>query len=219
MRTITVKGIGCVSAKPDFITLSLGIESQDREYDEAMAKAAKRINGIENAAAHVGFEKGSLKTISFNVSSAYESVKDINGNYKREFAGYICSYRLKLSFDFDSELLTKVLSQISQSGAKPEISVAFTVKDPSKISRSLLESAAANAKEKAELLCSASGVRLGQLQSIDYSWSELNLISNTRYDMEDNVLAMMAVNKTAAPQIAPDDIDVHDTATFIWEIL
>lgn len=33
MRTITVKGVGSVSAKPDYITLSQAIESTDKECD------------------------------------------------------------------------------------------------------------------------------------------------------------------------------------------
>lgn len=36
MRTITVKGVGSVSARPDYITLSLGIETQEKEYAENM---------------------------------------------------------------------------------------------------------------------------------------------------------------------------------------
>ena len=76
MRTITVKGVGTVSAKPDYITLSLGIEIQEKEYGDAMQKASKRINSLEAAIQNVGFEKGDLKTTSFHVSTAYESVKD-----------------------------------------------------------------------------------------------------------------------------------------------
>ena len=102
MRTITVKGVGSVSARPDYITLSLGIETQEKEYDDAMQKATERINSLEAASQKVGFAKGDLKTTSFNVSTAYKSIKDRSGNYKREFAGYNCSYRLKLAFNFDS---------------------------------------------------------------------------------------------------------------------
>ena len=35
-RTITVKGIGKVSAAPDFVVLSMGLESQDMDYEKAM---------------------------------------------------------------------------------------------------------------------------------------------------------------------------------------
>ena len=33
MRTITVKGVGSISAKPDYIMLSLNIDSTDKEYE------------------------------------------------------------------------------------------------------------------------------------------------------------------------------------------
>ena len=35
-RTITVKGIGKVSATPDYVVLSMGLESQDMDYEKAM---------------------------------------------------------------------------------------------------------------------------------------------------------------------------------------
>ena len=97
------------------------------------------------------------------------------GNYKREFAGYACSYRLKLAFDFDSKQLAKVISAIADCGAQPELSIAFTVKNPARVSEELLINATENARAKAEILCKASGSTLGQLLNIDYNWGELNV--------------------------------------------
>lgn len=215
-RTITVKGVGSVSAKPDYITLSLGIESKEKDYESSMQKAAERIELLEKAVLPLGFEKGCLKTTNFNVSTAYDSYRDKNGNYQRVFAGYVSNYRMKLSFDFDSKRLSQVLSAISSGGADPDLNVAFTVKDPTRISEELLTSAAENAKQKAEVLCKAAGATLGQLVTIDYNWGELNIISNTGYEMDEEIMPLMA--KCAAPEIEPDDINVHDTATFVWEI-
>ena len=31
-------------------------------------------------------------------------------------------------------------------------------------------------------------------------------------------MPMMALSESAAPEIEPDDIDLHDTAIFVWEI-
>jgi len=36
--------------------------------------------------------------------------------------------------------------------------------------------------------------------------------------MEDCVQPLMAMSKSCVPEIEPDDIDLSDTATFIWEI-
>lgn len=218
MRTITVKGTGNVSARPDYIVLSLNIEAISEAYDRAMTEASERIKKLQDAAVLVGYEKSDMKTTSFNVQTRYENVKDRQGNYKREFAGYACSYHLKLAFDFDSKQLAKVISVIADCGAQPELSIAFTVKNPSRVSEELLISATKNAKTKAEILCKASGDALGQLLNIDYNWGELNVFSKTSYDVEDCIQPLMAMSKCAAPEIEPVDIDVTDTVAFTWEI-
>jgi len=216
-RTITVKGVGTVSVKPDYIALTLSIKETDKSYEKAMDGAAGKIDLLEVAVQRIGFEKGALKTINFNVGTQYENVKDKSGTYQRVFAGYVSSYRLKLSFDFDSKRLAAVLSAVAGSGADPELNISFTVKDPAKVSKDLLTSASANAREKAEILCHAAGVKLGTLIRIEYNWGELNIVSPTRYELEDCAMPMIA-RSCRAPEIEPDDIDLHDTAAFIWEI-
>ena len=218
MRTITVKGIGNVSARPDYIVLSLDIEALSETYDRAMTEASERIKKLQDAAVLVGYEKSDMNTTSFIVQTRYENVKDRQGNYKREFAGYACSYHLKLAFDFDSKQLAKVISAIADCGAQPELSIAFTVKNPARVSEELLINATENARAKAEILCKASGSTLGQLLNIDYNWGELNVYSRTSYEVEDCIQPLMAMSKCAAPEIEPDDIDVTDTVAFTWEI-
>lgn len=70
---------------------------------------------------------------------------------------------------------------------------------------------------KAEILTKASGVTLGELVSIDYNWGELHLYSPTRYEMEADCLMKVSAAPTAM-DIEPDDIDVSDSVTFVWEI-
>ena len=216
-RTITVKGMGNVKTAPDYVVVSMNLEAQGMEYEETMEQAAQQIDYLNTSLEAVGFEKKSVKTTNFNVRTAYESVKDQNGNYKSIFNGYVCSHRLKVEFDFDTKRLAQTLSAISKSLAKPELSIAFTVKDPSAINKELLRSATINAREKAEVLCEASDVELGDLLTIDYNWGELNIVSRTDYMLEERVMAM-PMRAMADMDIQPDDIDVSDTATFVWEI-
>ena len=97
------------------------------------------------------------------------------------------------------------------------MNIRFTVKDPSAISEELLRAATKNARQKAEILCEASGVKLGELKSIDYNWGEINVYSNTRNDMDDECLAMPMM-RGASIDFEPDDIEAGDTVTFVWEI-
>lgn len=215
MRTITVKGIGAVSVKPDLIVLRLSMETAEYEYDAAMKAAAEKIDFLNKALEAAGFEKKSAKTADFRVRADYDRLNDGKGNYTSVFMGYKCRHELKIEFDFDTKRLAKALSEISKCIAKPEISIDFTVKDSSAVSGELLKAAVKNAREKAEILCAASGAKLGELLSIDYNWGELHLYSATDYDVEGKCMMSCAADDM---DIEPEEIKARDTATFAWEI-
>lgn len=216
-RTITIKGIGKLSLKPDQTVVSLMLKTVRADYDKAMDEAAKHLEQLRSAIAEIGFTKDDLKTTSFDVGTEYENERDKNGNYKQIFVGYRVTHGLKLEFDFDSQRLSKVLGAIAVCIAEPELNVQFTVKDKEAVDAALLQSACANAKAKAEILTKASGVTLGELVSIDYNWDELHLYSPTRYEMEADCLMEISAAPTDM-DIEPDDIDVSDSITFVWEI-
>ena len=74
-----------------------------------------------------------------------------------------------------------------------------------------------NARQKAEILTRAAGVTLGTLLSIDYNWGELHLYSPTSCSVGSDDL-LMTCSAPADMAIEPDDIDVSDSAVFVWEI-
>ena len=215
-RTITVKGIGSVSVKPDQVVLTLSLESKDLDYNEAMSVASKQIGQLHQAIEMVGFDKESLKTSNINVKTSYERVKGKGDNYKNVFDGYVIEHSLKLAFDLEAQRLAEVLSAISACNARPDINIAFTVKNPSGVHELLLQDAARNAIKKADALIVALGVHLGQLLTVDYNWSEINVFSQTRF--EKCTLKCNDYNRYFDATITPEDIDINDTATFVWEI-
>ena len=75
MRTITVRGVGNVSAKPDYITISMTIESIRKDYDGVMKDASERISKLQDVAVSSGYTKEDLKTTSFNVMRTEQSRK------------------------------------------------------------------------------------------------------------------------------------------------
>lgn len=214
-RTITVTGTGRVSLKADTTVVSMTLKTADPDYDISMTQSTELLSQLRKAISGIGFKEEELKTISFNVCAEYESVCDQNGNYRSVFVGYACIHGLQLEFDFDTERLSKVLHAISLCVADPELNIRFTVKDKDQANDKLLQSAAASAKHKAEILAAASGVSLGQLISVDYSWGEHPVYSHTEYVMEAKHVAPPC---GASIDFCPEDIDLQDSATFIWEI-
>ena len=76
-----------------------------------------------------------------------------------------------------------------------------------------------DAKEKAVVLTQAGGVTLKDIQRIDYSWGEIDFEYRP---IRDDVLMECCDAPLAAKSynldIEPDDIDVSDTVTVVWEI-
>ena len=124
-RTVTVKGVGAVSLKPDYIEITLNILSKSSEYSEAVSAANAAIGRLKSAVTSVGFADDDLKTLNFNVKTNYENEADDMGRYRRVFRGYMCGYRLKLSFDMNVELLSRTIDAIAASGADAELSKMF----------------------------------------------------------------------------------------------
>lgn len=215
-RTITVKGIGKVSAKPDLIVISMALENTDYSYSGAMQLASSAVDAIRKALVSVGFEKEALKTTDFGITTDYDRYKDNKGNWKEKFLGYKCTHRLKLEFDFNMELLNKTLTAIASSGSDPRFDIAFSVKDKEVVSEQLLKDAVQNATKKAEILASASGLSLGAVQNIDYNWGELHLYSRTKFC---EPMDCIASAPSMAMDIEPEDIDVNDSVTMVWSIV
>lgn len=76
-------------------------------------------------------------------------------------------------------------------------------------------------KEKSSVLTQAAGVTLKAIQSIDYSWGQINFEvapMNGMLMAEECMAAPMADAGSYDMDIEPDDIEVSDTVTVVWEI-
>ncbi len=213
-RTLTVKGIGNVKAAPDLVIITMNLTTTTPDYTKTTECAALDIEAIRKAIVSAGHDKQALKTTDFNIKTEYESVKDAAGNWKQKFKGYSCIHHLKLEFDLDMKRLGETILAISKSGANPEFEINFSIKDKAAVQAELLEKAVTNAAEKATILAKASGVSLGAVKHIDYSWGELRLYSNTRF-AEAGILEAPAA---FGMEIEPEDVDVNDSVTVIWGI-
>ena len=212
-RTITVKGMGSASAKPNLVQLTLALEARNMLYERAMDDAAGQLKSVADSLAHCGIRKEDIRTTSFSVDTAYRQEKDARGVSKRVFDGFQCAHRLSISFDLDMQRLAQVLSALSGCAAEPEFSIRFTVRDTGVLKDEALTAAAKDARAKAQVLARASGIRLGDLLRVDYSWGEISIFSGTEYS---SPTGMAACDRSI--EIEPEDVCLNDTVTFVWEI-
>ena len=215
MRTVRVTGRGRLKIRPDTTRLTLTLSQCLPEYGEALRISSQNTEGLKKLLSGLGFERGELKTLSFSIDTEYEDYRE-GGEYRRRFVGYRFTHVLKLDFASDSALLGRLLYALSNGDVKPEVRISYTVRDQEAAKNALLAGAVADAKAKAKVLSDAAGVKLLDIQSIDYSWGEITL--ETR-PMNRMLMAKASVSADSLDMdIEPDDIDVTDTVTVIWEI-
>lgn len=215
-KAMRVTGKGKLSVKPDLIRLLLDTTKVCKTYEEALAKSAEQTEELKNCFEGLGFARTDLKTLRFSVDTEYENYRDENNVWKNRFLGYRFTHGMKLEFDADNERLGRVLYQLARTECCPEFRINYTVKAPEAAKNKLLEKAVADSREKAKVLAEAAGVTIGAIVNIDYSWGELEIVSAPVER------CMMSAANGAADNykmdIEPDDIDVTDTVTVVWEI-
>lgn len=211
-RVIIVKGTGTASRAVDLVTISTTISSLDKNYENAFYQTNNKTNKFINALLDIGHIEEDIKTTDFNVKRRDERYEDARGNYKYRFLGFEVSHKIKIDFYFDKKFLSKTINKISATDVHSTLSFSFSVKDQDSLKKLVLKNAALNAKEKANILAIASGVSLGDVLKINYNWEEINFYSRSNFDIIANY------NMDMDASINPEDVEVEDTVTIIYEI-
>lgn len=221
MRTIKVTGKGKIEVKPDMIRLYVNTEGIYKEYEDTLRRSTEDTELLKDLFEILGFQRRDLKTVYFNVDTEYESYQGKDKSWKRRFKGYKYNHRMKIEFESDNKRLGQVLYALAHSPLKPELSIEYTVADVEKCKNELLHKAIEDSIQKAQVLATSANVKLGQIQSIDYSWGEIDFVTSPLNEMK---LMECPDCDMSAPgsydiDIEADDIAVTDTVTVIWKIL
>ncbi len=220
-RTIKVTGKGNLKVKPDVTRITITLEGQNKEYDKTLEQSSKDTEALKDILENHGFDRSDVKTLMFNVDTRYESYQTKDKSWRERFVGYEFKHTVKVEFDSDNARLGRILFSLAHAKEiHPDFRISYTVKDKEASKNELLGKAVADAKAKAAVLTAAAGVELKDIQTIDYSWGEINFeYSPMRGDMLCKAAVLEESNGSFDMDIEPDDIEVSDTVTVVWEIV
>ncbi len=207
MRSLKVQGKGRVSTEPDIVTLSFDVEVEELDYEECLRTLNTRAEDLRQSMVASGLEKTNLKTSSFSVR-----VRNVYEDEHYVFAGYSASHRMRIELPQDKALLNKVLRHVAQGHSGAEIRLSYSVKDKDSLRKRVLTNAVQVAKDNAETLASAAGLKLGKIMQMDYGWAEVHI-----YDREVNMVCNAKAISDSA-DIEPEDVNAEDNVTLVYEI-
>ena len=220
-RMIKVTGKGNLKVRPDMTRITITLEGQNKEYDKTLERSSNDIEALKDILENQGFDRSDVKTLMFNVDTRYESYQTRDKSWRERFVGYEFKHVVKVEFDSDNTRLGKILYALANAKEiHPDFRLSYTVKDPEASKNELLGKAVADAKAKAKVLTMAAGVSLKEIKNIDYSWGEIQFeYAPMHWDMICNTVMAAECDGSFDMDIEPDDIEVSDTVTVVWEII
>lgn len=163
-RSISMTGIGEVTAKPDIAHISLGVVSEAKTAGAALSKNSSAMRKVIDELKAAGLAGKDIQTSGFSVQPQYFYDKK-NRRRPREIIGYSVSNRVTATVR-DLTRLGTVMDRIVQVGANQMNNIRFAIADPKPLFDEARKRAMEDAIGKASLYTLAAGVKLGAITQI-----------------------------------------------------
>jgi uncharacterized protein len=168
---IAVSGSGTTSVRPDLALVNLGIEVTSPTVAEARSKAATTMEALTTAVKGKGVAEADIQTQFFNIYPQYgpPSPADLKPTAP-QIIGYTVNNQVQLKVRNLDSVSTVLDSAIAAGGNSIRVNgMQFTVEKPDQFKAKAREDAVRNARERAEVLAKAAGVKVGPARSITES--------------------------------------------------
>ena len=161
---IQVSATGTTNMNPDMATVSAGVVTQGKTAREAMFCNATKMTRVFEELEAAGIEKKHITTSQLSLKPKY--------NYQNRQAPKIDGYEARNTVSAKTYNLDDVgamLDALVKAGVNNINGVQFSIKDSKAARDKAREDAIREAREKAESMASAAGVKLGKLKSLSES--------------------------------------------------
>ena len=187
---LSVNGQGIVEAAPERATISIGVQTQDRDASRAQALNAKAAQDIINSIVSLGVERKYIRTSDYNFRPTYRQ----DENRRNEINGYIVNNTVYIVLD-DLSLVGKVIDVSLSHGANNINSLDFGIKNRKKLQDEALAMAIRDAKQRAELVARELGKTIVGIQNISIDTGGVDVMRSNSIMMK----AEMAMADYATP--------------------
>ncbi len=205
-ETFTIEGEGKVSAQPTLAEADLGLYSEGLDVATVQQENATKINTIIAALKQMGIADGDMQTSNYSISPKFEYTDGL-----QNVVGYTVSQNLKVKVRNLSNV-GAVLARAGELGANQVNGVQFTIDDPTEVQQQARKEAIEDAKNKAEELAGAMGVRLVKIVTFSESTGGTEPPPIFYRGLE------AASADASVPEIQTGELDVQSRVSVTFEI-
>lgn len=198
--TLTVEGIGTTTVPADTVSISISVTSSNDNMTAAQFEASRKMSNVIDALKAIGIKDDEIMQGQSTGVTSYQSTSKVckvvnnttvceNSTAEASSLERSAVVRLKTT---DQSRINEVLNAAKLAGAKAYMA-GYGLGDASKAVDDARQKAVANAKENAQRMALAAGVRLGKMLSISayglpdvkmadsYSTSQTGMVDVTSY--------------------------------------
>jgi uncharacterized protein YggE len=161
MRTISVSGVGQVSARPDRALVRLGVQVEAGTAGEALAQNSAHIQNVLSALAEAAIPVEDIQTHTVQLQPRYDE-----HTIGQRLAGYMALNVVEVRVRNLDEL-GKLLDTAVGAGANTIQGIYFEVSDSTALLDQAREAAMQEAKHKAERLAALANAELGEVYTLN----------------------------------------------------
>lgn len=210
--TISISGLGEVTAAPDTAFINSGVTTQGATAREALDANTKAMADLLETLKAAGIEARDIQTSGFSVNPnyVYSDARDANGyQLPPKITGYQVFNNVSVRVR-DLASLGSVLDKAVNVGANTINGITFSVADPSKLYDEARKEAFADAWEKAELYAGAASEELGTIR---------NITESQGYNQpQPYMMKAVAESASAAVPIASGELSFQINVQVTWDL-
>jgi uncharacterized protein YggE len=209
----SVNGSGTVYAKADIASLTVGLRTEVKKTAaEATKNSTEKMNAIVAAVKNLGVEDKDIKTTDYQLSPVYNWTEKSG----QVLVGYQVSQNVTLKIR-DLEKIGDIIAKTTEQGANQVGNIGFTIDDEYDLKNQARALAIEKAKEKAAMIASESGLKLGKLVGVyENSVSPVPMMdySNVRLEMK----SVAGADAISSPSIESGQNEVKVEVTLTYKI-
>ena len=206
---VSVTGSATIHSDPDQVIIMLEISTLNMKATLAKNQAATVLNQVLTALRNLGLTNNDMQTTSYQIRPEFKYENSIN-----VFKGYrvVCSIKVTLK---NMDKAGRIIDDSVDAGALVKsISFELSPEKQKTVKRQALAQAAVDAREKAEIVCSALGYRVGQATSIS-----IKADYQPYYAYEDSLYENSASQYAPPTEIIPGDVTVTASVNVVFDTL
>lgn len=206
----SVSATGRVFAKPDIANLTVGFKTEIKATAaQAVEENSEKMNEIIKELKGLNIEAKDIKTTSYNLSPVYDWTEKTGQTLK----GYQVNQNVTIKIR-NLDNIGDVIAKTAENGANQIGDINFTIDDEDELKAQARDEAIAKAKEKAEEISKATGMKLGKI---------VNVYENQVYYPEARYAKAMDFGiggggEIEAPSIETGENEVRVEVTVVYEV-